>query len=104
MEFCPKCGGILFPKDNSFICKCGYSKNITEDEVDQYEVSEKIESSDSVIITGDEINTLPKTNVICPSCGNKEAFWWLRQTRSADEAETRFLRCTKCKHTWREYD
>ncbi|MEK6933005.1 MAG: transcription factor S, partial [Nanoarchaeota archaeon] len=25
------------------------------------------------------------------------------QTRAADEAETRFFKCTKCKHTIREY-
>ncbi|MDP6459515.1 MAG: transcription factor S, partial [Candidatus Hydrothermarchaeota archaeon] len=29
--------------------------------------------------------------------------WWLLQTRKADESETRFYRCTKCKFTWREY-
>jgi len=25
------------------------------------------------------------------------------QTRAADEPPTRFYRCTKCGHTWREY-
>jgi DNA-directed RNA polymerase subunit M len=29
--------------------------------------------------------------------------WWMLQTRSADEATTQFFRCTKCKHTWRNY-
>ncbi|HNS26436.1 MAG TPA: transcription factor S, partial [Methanobacteriaceae archaeon] len=29
---------------------------------------------------------------------------WLQQTRRADESETRFLRCTACGYTWREYD
>ncbi|PJB94591.1 transcription factor S, partial [Candidatus Pacearchaeota archaeon CG_4_9_14_0_8_um_filter_35_24] len=24
-------------------------------------------------------------------------------TRAADESETKFYRCTKCDHTWREY-
>ena len=53
---------------------------------------------------GEEISTLPTTKVTCPKCGNTKAEWWLQQTRSADEAETRFLRCLECKHTWREYD
>ncbi|MCJ2562923.1 MAG: transcription factor S, partial [Candidatus Thermoplasmatota archaeon] len=29
--------------------------------------------------------------------------WQLRQTRAADEPETRIYRCTKCSHTWREF-
>ncbi len=47
---------------------------------------------------------LPTTNARCPDCGNNEAYWWLRQLRSADESEVRFFRCTKCNKTWREYD
>jgi len=44
-----------------------------------------------------------KKRFACPKCGNDEAFFWTAQMRAADEAETRFFRCTKCKHTWREY-
>jgi len=47
--------------------------------------------------------TLPKTRVKCPKCGNNEAFWVLRQTRAADEPETRIYRCTECGYSWREY-
>ena len=46
---------------------------------------------------------LPKIKVFCPKCGHNEAVWWIRQTRSADEAPTTFYRCTKCKYSWREY-
>jgi len=42
-------------------------------------------------------------NVECPKCGNKEAYYWTVQTRAGDEAETKFLKCTRCKHTWRDY-
>ncbi|MEW6010093.1 MAG: transcription factor S [Euryarchaeota archaeon] len=104
MEFCTKCGAIMFPKDDTFQCKCGFKKEITKDLKHQYELSEKIESEDTVIFTGEDIPTLPTTKSICPKCGNKVAYWWLQQTRRADESETRFLRCTSCKHTWREYD
>ncbi|PIO07920.1 transcription factor S, partial [Candidatus Pacearchaeota archaeon CG10_big_fil_rev_8_21_14_0_10_35_219] len=31
------------------------------------------------------------------------AYFWTMQTRAADESETKFYRCTKCDHTWREY-
>ncbi len=47
--------------------------------------------------------TLPKTTVECPKCGHNEAFWVLRQTRAADEPETKIYRCVKCTHSWREY-
>ena len=40
----------------------------------------------------------------CPECGHDEAYYELKQTRSADEAPTRFFECAKCKHKWREYD
>jgi len=104
MEFCPKCGTMLFPKDNSFKCGCGYQKKITPESLSDYKVSEKLEIRENVIVTGDNIKTLPTTKAICPKCQNREAFWWLQQTRRADEAETRFLRCSKCGYTWREYD
>jgi len=105
MEFCPKCGTVMFPKGDCFECKnCGYTKEMTKESVSQYEVSEKVDAKETVIVTSDNIQTLPKTKVKCAKCGNNEAYWRLRQTRSADESETRFLRCTKCGHTWREYD
>jgi len=56
------------------------------------------------VIEGENVKTLPTTNVVCPACGNREAYWWLRQLRAADESEVRFFRCTKCGKTWREYD
>ncbi|MEK6870559.1 MAG: zinc ribbon domain-containing protein, partial [Thermoproteota archaeon] len=39
----------------------------------------------------------------CEKCGNDEAVWWMLQTRSADEPTTQFYRCSKCRHTWRNY-
>lgn len=94
----------MFPKDNCFECKCGYKSEITKEQKSEYEVSERVSAKENVIIKGEDVKTLPCTRAICPKCGNKEAFWWLQQTRRADESETRFLRCTKCGQTWREYD
>lgn len=106
MEFCEKCGTILVAKERKnkvvLICKkCGYkTKNYKP-----LEVSEDIEKKplDDVVIIEKKEESLPKTKVICPKCGHKEAMWWLQQTRSIDEAPTLFLRCLKCKHSWREY-
>jgi DNA-directed RNA polymerase subunit M len=50
------------------------------------------------------IEAMPTTSIECPHCHNKEAEWWLVQTASAAESSTQFYRCTKCGHTWRQYD
>ena len=105
MEFCPECGALMLPDGNELKCQtCGYSKKIKKDDTKEYEVSEKVNSKETVVMTDAGINTRPTTNVICPKCGHGKAEWWLQQTRSADEAETRFFKCLKCRYTWREYD
>jgi len=57
----------------------------------------------SVGVVETKHQTLPTTDELCPKCGNGKAYWVLRQTRGADEPETRILECTKCGHKWREY-
>ena len=105
MEFCPECGKVLFQKDVKFTFDaCGYEKGVTEESKKQYEVAEKIDKEDTVIVTDGNVKTLPTIKVICPKCGNKLAFWWLQQTRSADESETRFFRCTECDFYFIEFD
>ena len=39
----------------------------------------------------------------CEKCHNQEGVSWTFQTRSADEPETKFYRCSKCNYTWRDY-
>jgi DNA-directed RNA polymerase subunit M/transcription elongation factor TFIIS len=59
--------------------------------------------SDIRIIESDKVpEPDPITDAVeCPKCGNRQAFWWIVQTDSADEPSTQFFRCTKCNHTWR---
>jgi DNA-directed RNA polymerase subunit M len=56
-----------------------------------------------ILVVDEKTATLPKTKAECPKCGHNEAYWVLRQTRAADEPETRIYRCIKCEHSWREY-
>ncbi len=103
MEFCPKCKSIMIYQGDKAVCrKCGYEKE-ADDDFDLV-ITTKRSEEEIPVIEGDNIKTLPTTNVICPQCGNNEAYWWLRQLRAADESEVRFFRCTKCGKTWREYD
>lgn len=106
MEFCPKCGSMLVidkeSKKTILICrKCGYKRK----KYKSIEIKERPKTNplDDVVFIERNEETLPKTKAICPKCGNNEAFWWLRQMRSADEPPTTFYRCTKCKYSWREY-
>ncbi len=42
-------------------------------------------------------------HAFCPVCERDvEAYFELRQMRSADEPETKIFRCSVCKHVWRE--
>ena len=102
MEFCPECGAMLLPKDGKLECSCGYSKNLTDN--NEYEVSKKVESDETVKMLGEDVEVGPSVNETCPECGHDKATYKLIQTRSADEAPTRIFTCTKCKHTWRAYD
>ena len=102
--FCEKCGGLVLPKKDLLVCtKCGLAKEI-EDRDALTHIEKRGERKKKVVVLETDISTLPVTRAECPQCKNMEAQWWLIQTRRADESETRFLRCTKCKFTWREYD
>ena len=89
---CPKCGFTADKEEQESISKSKISS-----------VQESISRSSLKIMDAESPNALPTTTVECPKCGNNTAFWWMLQTRSADEATTQFYRCTKCVHTWRNY-
>ena len=102
MEFCPKCGSIILLKEGkkSACAKCNYKPKGKV----KIQASEKIEKSEGVaIIDEKKISTHPIVDKKCPKCKNKKSFFWIMQTRAADESETKFYKCTKCGHTWREY-
>ncbi|MBU0471817.1 MAG: transcription factor S [Nanoarchaeota archaeon] len=105
MLFCPKCGSILRPKTDKgkkvLYCSCGFvNKQVEGAEIK--EVVSKIEK-EVEIVSDEEEKTLPLTDADCPKCKHNKAYYWLIQTRAGDEPETKFLRCEKCRHTWRDY-
>ena len=98
--FCPKCKGLMYPKEDSIVCKkCGYSENKKGKTI---VLTKQKEKELTLLEDEDADNVLPKTKIKCPKCGNNEAFWILRQMRGSDEPESRFYTCTKCKYKWRE--
>ncbi len=101
MEFCEKCGGVILVQDNKAACaSCGHKLK----KKPKIESSEKAGEKESIAIIKEEADiTLPQVEIECPKCKNKKAYFWTMQTRAADEAETKFYKCTKCKNTWRKY-
>ena len=100
--FCPQCKRLMRPDRAAGVWRCAACGRTVPlgrgTEVRHSEPKER-----SVAVVEGKIATLPKTAEQCPKCGNGEAYWVLRQTRGADEPETRIFECTKCGHKWREY-
>tara|TARA_B100000315_G_C14355118_1_gene485813 strand:+ start:381 stop:689 length:309 start_codon:yes stop_codon:yes gene_type:complete len=101
MKFCPKCGAVLVKKTKNFGCpRCNYS---TKEKV-KINTSEKIDERKEVpVIKKTDPQTFPVTSETCKKCRNNEAYFWTIQTRAGDESETKFFKCVKCEHTWRDY-
>lgn len=111
MEFCPKCGTRMRAKRVAggvkLICpKCKYEEFKEAKVLEaKYEATPETHRETLTVLTSEEskISPLPTTRVECPRCGYGEAYWWIIQTRSADEAPTQFFRCKRCGYVWREY-
>ena len=103
--FCPKCGSILRPKEKAgkkiLYCSCGYTKSPDKEDISM-EVKESAGEAKKIEVI-ENININPKIKIKCETCGHGIAYYWTQQTRGADEPETRFFKCAKCNHTWREY-
>ena len=83
------------------VCSCGYKS----DNIELTKITETVTKKEKEVeVIEKEIEILPKTDAKCDKCGHKTAFFWTLQTRAGDEPETKFMRCEKCRHTWRDYD
>ena len=97
---CPACQVEMVQHGQNWLCKkCGHLCDSTGKECI---VTERREDKE-ILVIDEKTDTLPKTKAECPKCGHNEAYWVIRQTRAADEPETRIYRCTSCSNSWREY-
>lgn len=101
MDFCPKCGAVLIQKKTREGCpRCNYSSKGKVKIISSEKIGEKKEA---IEVVKKDMETLPIIVEKCKKCRNDKAYFWTVQTRSGDEAETKFFKCTKCEHVWREY-
>jgi len=103
--FCPKCGSILIPAvvkgKKTLTCSCGFKSK----EFKSAQISERVgrKQEKLAIVEKEAPEHLPKVDIECEKCGHQKAYFWAIQTRAGDEPETKFFRCVKCNHTWRDY-
>jgi transcription factor S len=101
MQFCPKCGAILILKTKNYGCpRCDYS---TKEKIKLISSEKPKEEKEIAVIKEKDSETNPIVKEECPKCKNTKAYFWTMQTRSSDEAETKFFKCTKCGHIRRDY-
>jgi DNA-directed RNA polymerase subunit M len=98
---------MMHPKEEKgkkfFACSCGYSDKkagLTQQKVIKETVKDV--KGEKVELVSEQDTTLPITEEVCPNCGHGRAYWWTKQMRASDEPETKFLKCEKCKTTWRD--
>ncbi|XP_050424453.1 DNA-directed RNA polymerase I subunit RPA12 [Adelges cooleyi] len=105
--FCTKCGSILPPLSmeeflKCYSCKTVYGPEIYGDAISEYEiVLNSIEDLDTVVKTEnrDDADDGPIAERRCNACGHNQMSYAAMQLRSADEGQTVFYTCVKCKFT-----
>lgn len=103
--FCPTDKVLMRPVPGKGLAcpKCGATKDAAEGMVVKAK-SVDDEKKSVMVDSMEKMSLLPTTQeYACEKCGNSSAYYYMRQTRSADEATTRFLECTECGFKWREY-
>ena len=108
MIFCPKCGNLMIVDKKRItaylVCrKCGRRSKIKGEKIVISEARHGPKKEVIVMGKDEGIAELPKTKIMCPKCENMEAYWWMQQTRAADEPPTTFYKCVKCGYSWRSY-
>ncbi len=102
MKFCPKCKALLVPKmegtKSVYRCSCGYKEGATE-----VVLTESVKKAEEVPEAVKDVSPHPLTEVECPKCHHRKAYYWMVQTRASDEPETKFYKCENCEHIWRDY-
>lgn len=87
---------------NRLACNtCPYICDIVTKIADRQYTS--LKAVDEILSTSTSMQNAEKTEITCPKCAHKEAYFQQIQTRSADEPMTTFYQCAnvECGHNWK---
>ena len=80
---------------------CHYTMSASESGTGQ--IVSKSTQKEIIMIKEEKAVEPLDSDAVCPKCKHMGAYYLLKQTRSADEPETKFYTCESCAHRWREY-
>eukprot|EP00755_Sulcionema_specki_P001336 Sspe_Gene.116743::Locus_106441_Transcript_1_1_Confidence_1.000_Length_662::g.116743::m.116743/K03017/RPB9, POLR2I; DNA-directed RNA polymerase II subunit RPB9 len=117
VRFCKMCNNMLYPKDNRreqelyYMCRrCRRTEHVDDKErycvyknVIKRKVNMKILESVLNLKSYTEDPTLPKTRQRpCPSCGAKEAVFFMNPIQMKDDDIQLYFTCIECKKSWHD--
>ena len=105
MRFCPICGNLLLIEDGMqgmrFCCPtCPYRHNLITTFTSKVKLKNKVLDD---VLGGDEAwKNVDRATARCPYCSHDQAYFQMRQIRSADEPSTIFYKCCNCMKQWND--
>lgn len=116
MDFCETCDSLLQPKkaeSGEVLAYCPDCEEFKEEgNIGTISIKDEDREGDpeggKMLVLEEQSNRTvgrPSKDMFCPNCEDiQDVEYWEIQTRSADEAPTRFFKCLTCGKNWREYD
>jgi DNA-directed RNA polymerase II subunit RPB9 len=102
-KFCRECSNLLYPKEDRvnnrllFTCRtCHVSEPATSPCVYQNILNHQVGDTAGVTQDVGSDPTLPRSNKLCPSCGENEAVFFQSQQRSAETGMKLYYVCCAC--------
>jgi len=109
LRFCPECGTIFpLPVEGDNVtclnrsCSFQVPVSVFYNVVTTTEIIFNQNAGRKLTNLPDEFGLGPMVDKICPQCGNDRMIYTTLQTRSADEGQTIFYLCPKCRFRDRE--
>ncbi|AKA48644.1 DNA-directed RNA polymerase subunit M [uncultured archaeon] len=102
--FCSVCGALMSPTKGKYVCNsCGNEVKKDASSGTTGQIISRGVAKETIMITEEKSGEPLDSDAVCPKCKHSGAYYLLKQTRSADEPETKFYTCESCGYRWREY-
>lgn len=93
----------MSPIGDRYICSSCGNEVIKKPNGKNDKIVSRSGGKEVVMVTEEKAVEPLDSDAVCPKCSHTGAYYLLKQTRSADEPETKFYTCEECGHRWREY-